>query len=158
MDNIEIVEMKIEEIGKVASIHEQCFARQGYSSEWVAANFGAYPKTHYFVAKHESKFIGFIQWAEKSGFREEAVFELEQIAVLPECRGQSVGTQLITQSLKKVKSFLGKRGAVLKRCIVTTRADNSAQMLYRKVLGAEVEATIKGLYSADEVIMVARSV
>jgi ribosomal protein S18 acetylase RimI-like enzyme len=42
--------------------------------------------------------------------------------------------------------------------LVSTRTDNQAQKLYRKVLGAEVEATIKNLYSADEVYMVARHV
>ena len=40
--------------------------------------------------------------------------------------------------------------------VVTTRADNAAQKLYRKTLGAEVEATIASLYSGDEVLMVAR--
>ena len=42
--------------------------------------------------------------------------------------------------------------------MVTTRADNAAQRLYKRVLGAEVEATITNLYSADEVIMIARNV
>ncbi|WP_417579291.1 hypothetical protein [Nitrincola sp.] len=45
-----------------------------------------------------------------------------------------------------------------KKIVVTTRADNHAQRLYRKVLGAEIEASISGLYSADEVIMVARDI
>jgi hypothetical protein len=40
--------------------------------------------------------------------------------------------------------------------VVTTRADNDAQALYRTTLGAEVEAVIKNLYSADEVFMAAR--
>ena len=44
----------------------------------------------------------------------------------------------------------------LKAVVVTTRADNAAQKLYRKTLGAEVEATIASLYSGDEVLMVAR--
>jgi hypothetical protein len=40
---------------------------------------------------------------------------------------------------------------------VTTRTDNHAQRLYRKALGATPEAVIQDLYSADEVIMVARN-
>lgn len=35
------------------------------------------------------------------------------------------------------------------------RADNKAQELYKKTLGAEVVSVIKNLYSADEVIMIA---
>lgn len=37
------------------------------------------------------------------------------------------------------------------------RADNYAQSRYRNILGAQVEATIANLYSADEVVMVARN-
>lgn len=42
--------------------------------------------------------------------------------------------------------------------MVNTRADNFAQTLNKKTLGAEVEVTIPDLYSADEVIMIARYV
>lgn len=48
--------------------------------------------------------------------------------------------------------------AVLKHILVTTRADSYAQRLYKNVLGAEVEAALANLYSADEVIMVARNI
>jgi len=41
---------------------------------------------------------------------------------------------------------------------VSTRADNYAQSFYKKVLGAKVEATIKNLFSDDEIYMVARNV
>jgi len=73
--------------------------------------------------------------------------ELEQIAVLPQHRGQGVGRALIQQSLPMAE-------AALKHVMVTTRADNQAQSLYRQTLGVEVEAVIRNLYSADEVVMV----
>jgi hypothetical protein len=57
-----------------------------------------------------------------------------------------------------MKDELHGRGAILKHIMVTTRADNYAQRLYRQALGAEVECTLRDLYSADEVIMVARNV
>ena len=41
---------------------------------------------------------------------------------------------------------------------VSTRADNHAQSLYKKVLGAKNEATIKNLFSVDGVYMVVRNV
>ncbi len=65
---------------------------------------------------------------------------------------------MITSSLTIVKQRLQQRGSALLHCLVTTRADNDAQRLYHKALGAKVEATLSNLYSADEVIMVARNV
>jgi hypothetical protein len=53
---------------------------------------------------------------------------------------------------------LSSLGSKVKHVIVSTRADNHAQSIYRKALGAEVEATISNLFSADEVYMVARNV
>jgi ribosomal protein S18 acetylase RimI-like enzyme len=96
--------------------------------------------------------------SQKSGFRPEVVLELEQVAVLPKHHGQGVGRELIEESLPFVRDHLAKQGSTLKHIIVTTRADNHAQKLYRSTLGAEVEATIVNLYSADEVFMVARDV
>ena len=90
--------------------------------------------------------------------RPQVVLELEQIAVHPDFQGQGIGSLLIRESLPLVKAELAKKGSRLKAMIVTTRADNDAQRIYRKELGAEIEATITNLYSADEVFMVARNV
>jgi hypothetical protein len=57
-----------------------------------------------------------------------------------------------------VATAITDRGAAIQHIVVTTRADNSAQRLYRNALGAEIEATIPRLYSADEVFMIARDV
>ncbi|WP_221885487.1 GNAT family N-acetyltransferase [Vreelandella populi] len=94
--------------------------------------------------------------AQKSGFRPEAVLELEQLAVMPDFQGNGVGRQLIIDSLPLVKKQLALKNSVLKSVLVSTRADNHAQKLYRNTLGAEVVARISNLYSADEVLMVAR--
>jgi ribosomal protein S18 acetylase RimI-like enzyme len=101
---------------------------------------------------------GYIIWAQKSGFRSEVVLELDQLAIHPDFQGKGFGKQLIMQSLAMVKKTLTSRDAVLKHIIVTTRADNFAQALYKKTLGAEVETVIRNLYSADEVLMLARNV
>ena len=84
--------------------------------------------------------------------------ELEQIAVLPKLQRKGIGRKLILESLGIVQRYLEDRQSSLKHCIVTTRSDNSAQNLYRTTLGAEVEATLCNLYSADELIMIARNV
>jgi ribosomal protein S18 acetylase RimI-like enzyme len=109
-----------------------------------------------FVAANElNQIVGYIQWLQKSGFRKETVIELEQIAILSTFQGKQIGTQLIAQSLKLVEEYLARQTSILKAVIVTTRSDNMAQNLYEKTLGVKINATIKNLYSHDEVIMIA---
>ena len=75
--------------------------------------------------------MGYIIWVQKSGFRPEAVLELEQLAVLPGARGQGWGKTLILDSLPQVKQHLAGQDSTLKHVLVTTRADNFAQKLYQ---------------------------
>lgn len=142
----------------VAAVHAAAFPRQLDSLAWIECNFKAYPRTAYFVAEKDGELIGFIEWIQKSGFRKEAVLELEQLAVQPRFQGQGIGTALIKDSLAQMDRLLKKRNARLKSIMVTTRTDNQAQELYRKVLRAEPQAVIKDLYSADEVILLARDI
>ena len=153
-----IRKMVEDDISSVAEIHRQAFSRQRDSDKWITCNFRAAPRMQYFVAVHDYRIVGYIHWTQKSGFRPEVVLELEQIAVLPEVQGRGIGRILIVESLPLVKDQLNICNATLKHIIVTTRADNYAQRLYRQTIGAEVECTIKGLYSADEVIMIARDI
>lgn len=147
------------DIHTVAIVHSQTFSRQLNSIEWVTCNFNAYPRIMIFVAiNKENLLIGYIQWLQKSGFRKEAVVELEQIAVLPLFRGMGIGSELINQSFALVKKYLISQNSLLRAVMVTTRSDNAAQNLYRKLLGVEVSATISDLYSHDEVIMVSREI
>lgn len=145
------------DIYSVAEVHRQAFSRQRMSEKWIKCNFRAAPRMQYYVAVSHSNIIGYIHWTQKSGFRSEAVIELEQIAVLPEFQGQGIGRRLIDESIPLLKKELTIYQATLKHIIVTTRADNYAQRLYRKTIGAEVECTIRDLYSMDEVIMIARN-
>jgi ribosomal protein S18 acetylase RimI-like enzyme len=114
------------DLDAAAQIHAQSFARQRHSREWISCNARAHPRARLYVADADGAVRGFILWSEKSGFRREVVLELEQIAVAATHRNQGIGEALIVQRL------------------------------YRKTLGAEVEATLRGLYSGDEVLMVAR--
>jgi len=78
-----ILPIHLEDINAVAKIHAQAFPRQHSSEKWISSNFAAFPRIMIFVARDEQdKVIGYIQWSHKSGFRKEAVIELEQIAVL----------------------------------------------------------------------------
>tara|TARA_R110001592_G_scaffold235701_8_gene493820 strand:+ start:2035 stop:2604 length:570 start_codon:yes stop_codon:yes gene_type:complete len=155
--------MKIRAIKKmdlenVAEIHKLTFVRQQNSLQWIQCNFNAFPRFLSFVAEIKGEVVGYIIWVQKSGFRLEAVIELEQLAVSPIFQGQGIGRQLITESLPLVKHHLSLNGSTLKHILVTTRADNFAQELYKSTLGAEIETTIKNLYSDDEVLMIARNV
>lgn len=159
-----IIRVMIEsDLEKVAKAHELAFSRQTLSKEWLTCALNAFPRNLcYLVEESESVgeqgVLGYIIWGQKSGFRPEVVLELEQIAVLPACQGQGIGQALITESLNLVREHLALRDAKVKHILVSTRADNHAQSLYKKVLGAKVEATIENLFSADEVYMVARDV
>lgn len=151
--------MQQSDLEHVAVINAEAFPRQTLSLEWISCNFKAYPRTRYYVAEDSGEIIGFIQWTEKSGFREAVVLELEQMAVAAPMRRQGIGSALIEQSLSLVKQELAKRQATIKHILVTARTDNeAAQRLYKKSLKAFPEMVIANLYSADEVLMIARNI
>ena len=150
--------MQKTDLDNVAEIHKLTFVRQQNSLQWIQCNFNAFPRFLNFVAEKEGEILGYIIWIQKSGFRPQAVIELEQLAVSPNFQNQGVGRQLITESLTLVNNHLSINGSTLKHILVTTRADNVAQQLYKSTLGAEIEATITNLYSDDEVLMIARNV
>lgn len=150
--------MQRTDLEAAAAVHRIAFSRQRHSFAWLESNLKANPKSFCYVAYTQASCIGYIIWSQKAGFRPNAVIELEQIAVSQSYQGNGVGKKLIIETLPDVACRLKEQGSVLKHILVTTRADNHAQRLYKNVLGANVEATIPALYSADEVIMVARDV
>ncbi len=154
-----ILHMHEDDIDAVAKVHAEQFPRQLDSVRWISCNFAAFPRIMVFVARDEKDtVIGYIQWIQKSGFRQQSVIELEQIAVLKNQQGKGVGTLLIEKSLKYIKEYLADTDSNLKAILVTTRTDNSAKSLYETVLKAKEIAVIKDLYSHDEVVMLATGV
>lgn len=149
--------MKSGDLSQAARVHREAFIRQTRSFEWLECTLNAFPRMLCYAATVDDVVEGYIVWAQKSGFRPEAIMELEQLAVRPHLQGQGIGKALITRSLDLVRKELAVQGSRPKHVIVTTRADNYAQALYRDTLGAEIEATITNLYSADEVFMIARN-
>lgn len=150
--------MVLEDIPKVARVHEEVFVRQTLSRQWISCNFQAFPRIRYFVAEVDQDIVGYIQWTEKSGFRTDVVLELEQIAVIPSMQNKKIGTALILHSLPLVQNELKQRGSTIRSILIGTRIDNSAQKLYANTLGAEIVATIRNLFSADEVLMIAKNI
>ncbi|MFN3582250.1 MAG: GNAT family N-acetyltransferase [Pseudomonas sp.] len=148
--------MQTTDLDAAAAVHQAAFTRQRLSREWLACGLAGWPKSMTFVLTEADQVLGYCLWTQKSGFRPEAVLELEQIAVHPDCHSRGLGRALIRESLPQVRGLLEAQGAILKHVLITTRADNQAQRLYASELGAEVEAVVRNLYSADEVIMVSR--
>lgn len=139
----------------IAEIHREAFARQTESETWVRATLSAFPRMIPFVLVLDDQIAGYIFWSQKSGIRPAATLELDQIVVALRYQGQGFGEKLIRESLALVVESLRSSGQILKSILVSTRADNDAQRLYARVLGAKVVASIEGLYSATEVIMLA---
>lgn len=140
----------------IADIHRKSFPRQRDSEKWVSATLAAEPRFFVFVAEVNTVIVGYIFWAQKSGFRADPVLELDQVAVLEEYRGLGHAERLIRDSLVIIEKELQDSSKTLKAVLVSTRSDNKAQRLYSKVLGVETVATIDDLYSAAEVIMLAK--
>ncbi|MET0084322.1 MAG: GNAT family N-acetyltransferase [Sedimenticola sp.] len=153
-----IRKMEGSDIAKSAVVHREVFKRQNQSLDWMQCNYNAFPKTICFVAEEDDSIVGYIVWSQKGGFRPEVVLELEQIGVLLNKQGRGIGKLLIEDSLLSVRTLLADKGSMLKHIVVTTRSDNYAQDLYKTTLGVKVEATIKDLFSHDEVFMIVRNV
>tara|TARA_R110001583_G_scaffold22377_5_gene83984 strand:+ start:17278 stop:17739 length:462 start_codon:yes stop_codon:yes gene_type:complete len=149
--------MQVSDLEASAKIHKSAFIRQEQSFQWLQCHLNAFPYCFCFVTESEKGILGYIIWTQKSGFRKEVVLELEQLAILESEQGKGIGRGLITESLALIKKHLSSHDCSLKNILVSTRHDNSAQKLYQSVLGAEVEAMLTDLYSADEVIMIARN-
>ena len=124
--------------------------------QWLQCSLRAFPQKICFGVWCNDSLLGYIVWAEKGTFRSEAIWELEQIAVLSAYRRKGIGEKLISDSLSEVKAHLKKRNANLKLIKVTTGIDNESALLYEKVLGAKRECVIADFYSGDEQVMIAR--
>lgn len=161
MEEIEVRLMnhlQVDEVAEVASLSFSGMKDPEKSWRWISCNFNAFPRCQYFVAegRKSGRVYGYVFWMEKGGFREEAVWELEQIAVHPDYRGFGIGTRLVKDSLRVIIEQLHKRGSKLKLAEVSTGTANEAQRLYEKTLGAKVVMVIPDLYRQDEVVMMAR--
>jgi hypothetical protein len=108
----------------------------------------------YVLAEGEG-IIGYIFWAQRSGIRPRAVLELDQIAVVDHLRSKGHGSHLIRESLAAVRGLLVENNQQLHAVTIWTRADNPAQSLYARTLGARPAAQIDDLFSTTEVVMVA---
>ena len=97
----------------IAEIHHKSFIRQADSKQWIASTLAAYPRFFCHVIVSD-KTVGYIFWAQKSGFREEVILELDQIAIHPDFQGLGLSKKLIIESLKDVENELLQRNQKIK--------------------------------------------
>ncbi|MDD5331582.1 MAG: GNAT family N-acetyltransferase [Candidatus Nanoarchaeia archaeon] len=152
-------EMKERDILSISKLHQECFPTDYISKKdsltWIKGNYKANPRFVYYVAENNKKIVGYILWIELGGFRKEAVIELEQIGISEKMRGKGVGTILIKKSIKQfINRYIRPRKIELIK--ITTSNKNQAQKLYKKVLGAEPECVMRGIFGGDELIMFTR--
>lgn len=145
-----------DDIHPVATVHREAFTRHRESEQWIRCNFDAYPRIQVFAAAEGGRIRGFIMWTHRSGFRENAVLELEQIAVHPDHQGRGIGTQLVEESLPVVEEWLADRGSTVSTIVVGTRTDNDARRLYEETLDAEPAAIIENYASGSELFLISR--
>src|ERR1019366_2004749 len=126
MSDLIIRRAQEQDIAAAAVVHQLAFPRQTHSLEWLGCVFKSFTKSQLFVAETDGKIVGLIFWTEKSGFRQEAVVELEQVAVQPEYQGRGIGVYLIVRSAVLVAEKIAERGAKLCHLLGNTRVDNRA--------------------------------
>ncbi len=157
---LNIREMVYEDIPYIVDIYMQSFkGMRDYNrvERWITIKFNSKPISIYYVALLDDKVIGYILWSEHGGFRDNAIIELEQIAVSRMHRCKGVASRLIVDSLRMFnKDYIASRGARIKLVMVTTAYTNNAKRLYEKVLNAKQVAVINDLYASDESILIAR--
>lgn len=150
--------MNENDISAVAAIGAASFSGlRDHAIEWITCNFNAFPRMRYFVATDENEIAGYILWLEKGGFRDESVWEAEQLAVRQDARGQGMGSMLMRQSFEEIRKLVLARGAKLKLVLLTTSPEQGAQKMYED-LGFAAEAVLRDVFRGDEVIMVKRMV
>jgi GNAT superfamily N-acetyltransferase len=156
---MDVEPLKEADLTGAARVHQLAFTRQRKSREWLAAKLRAYPATYSYTAKIGAEIVGGILWTHKSGFREQAVIELEQIFVLPERQHKGIGAALILRSLADVNAQIEKEGFRIGTLCVNTRSDNNALKLYESTLSVRKICEIEGhTPGATEVFLAATDV
>lgn len=151
--NIVVRKAEKTDSSSIAEMYSRCFEREKMHEIWVEANMNAFPRYAYYVAEQNAKPVGYACWVVKSGFRDRAVVELEQVGVLPQYSGKGIGKSLLLQSFEKFREHLMGLSIEVKAVYVTTREGNFAEDLYTKLFNIERQGVIKNYGSGDEVVL-----
>ena len=151
--HISISKVKSTDIQSIASIHQLTFIRQKDSYQWVGSTVAAFPRYLCYVITLNASVVGYIFWAQKSGFRSEVILELDQIAIHPDFQKKGLSKRLIQESLKLVQTELEQYQQTIKNILVNTSQENKAKKIYENVLVAKEVAVISGLFRLPEVYL-----
>lgn len=151
--NILIQNAQKGDLQDITKIHQATFIRQKDSYQWILSTFSAYPRYFCYVLKCDLQIVGYIFWAQKSGFRPEVILELDQIAIHPDFQGKGLSRILIIDSLKILQIELQKNEQTIKNILVNTSKDNFTQKIYQDVLAAKEVAVISDLFRLPEVYL-----
>lgn len=146
--------LEVPDLEHVTRINQQSFngmRNRPRTAHWWFSDAFCSHRAQGYIAETDHP-VGYVLYLERGGFRMPAVFELEQLAVAPEARGNGIAKELLETSLMLLKKGLHTSGRKLGTLTVSTGVDNAAQQLYQKALGVEPRA-IFPLYGKDEVLL-----
>jgi ribosomal protein S18 acetylase RimI-like enzyme len=146
----------LSEIARIGAASFSGLRPREAADRWVRSSWAAAPRMRYWVADQEGRVVAYILWMEKGGFRQDAVVELEQVAVDPGRRSQGIGGRLVRESFEGLRAEIVRSGRRVKAIEVTTGSEQGAIEFYRRTLGAEVVAKIPDLFRGDEYVLIAR--
>ncbi|MEH6453784.1 MAG: GNAT family N-acetyltransferase [Psychromonas sp.] len=150
---VQVRQVELSEMDSLREIYSLCFPNEILQDEWVMSNMCSYPRMVYYVAICDDDVVGYAHWSVKSGFRDRAIVELEQVAVLPRFSKRGIGEYLLDQSFSLFKAHLSLLGVGIKGIYITTREGNFAENLYKRVFAVERQGVIENYGSGNEVIL-----
>jgi GNAT superfamily N-acetyltransferase len=104
-------------------------------TDWLR-NSGNFPFVQWFIAEEDYEIIGFIVWAVEDIYEDKIVLEISWMAVDEDSQRLGIGTNLIRESLPKVKASFPN----IKKFLITVVADDEiSKSFYRKTLSPYFE-------------------
>jgi ribosomal protein S18 acetylase RimI-like enzyme len=100
---------------------------------------------HYIIAKDKGRVIGLATWV-MHGLPKHELFELDRIAVLPECRGKGISQKLFHALVKDAKQFYSRHKLKARKLYLMTHVDNTRACKFYEKLGFKHETTLKEHY------------
>jgi len=104
---------------------------------------------HYIVAVQENKIIGLVSWL-MHGLPKHGLFELDRICILPQSRGNGIGSKLVDELVEDAKVFYDHHGESIRKLYLLTHEDNMAAHGFYEKIGFKHETTLKSHYYKEK--------
>ncbi len=139
---------KPDDLETVININAVCLP-ENYSPYFFMNLYERYPAT-FLVAEQENNVVGYVMCRIETGLTSFGLFGITKkghvvsIAVLPQYRGEGVGTALIEEALKNMRFYKAKE------CYLEVRTSNIAAVNMYKKLGFQAVRTTQEYYADSE--------